>query len=110
VADGDGLENHCGGNVTVGSNPTPSADLQERPIGPVARLVRWDGLRRIRAHTAYAIRTTPTATAPPRSRQHHARGRRYDPAAATSSSAPYRYALKKLSIFSTAGSTYSGLS
>jgi hypothetical protein len=26
VADGDGLENHCGGNVTVGSNPTPSAD------------------------------------------------------------------------------------
>jgi hypothetical protein len=25
VADGDGLENHCGGNVTVGSNPTPSA-------------------------------------------------------------------------------------
>ena len=26
MADGDGLENHCGGNVTVGSNPTPSAD------------------------------------------------------------------------------------
>ena len=25
MADGDGLENHCGGNVTVGSNPTPSA-------------------------------------------------------------------------------------
>jgi hypothetical protein len=25
VADGDGLENHCGGNATVGSNPTPSA-------------------------------------------------------------------------------------
>jgi hypothetical protein len=25
VADGDGLENHCGSNVTVGSNPTPSA-------------------------------------------------------------------------------------
>ena len=21
----NGLENHCGGNVTVGSNPTPSA-------------------------------------------------------------------------------------
>ena len=31
MADGDGLENHCGGNVTVGSNPTPSAkDLQKR--------------------------------------------------------------------------------
>jgi hypothetical protein len=32
VADGDGLENHCGGNVTVGSNPTPSApDLENGP-------------------------------------------------------------------------------
>jgi hypothetical protein len=29
VADGDGLENHCGGNVTVGSNPTPSALTSE---------------------------------------------------------------------------------
>ncbi len=29
VADGDGLENHCGGNVTVGSNPTPSAPTSE---------------------------------------------------------------------------------
>ena len=33
----DGLENHCGGNVTVGSNPTPSADQVRRtgrtPIG-----------------------------------------------------------------------------
>ena len=28
MADGDGLENHCGGNVTVGSNPTPSAHDQ----------------------------------------------------------------------------------
>jgi hypothetical protein len=27
-----GLENHCGGNVTVGSNPTPSAyDLGKQP-------------------------------------------------------------------------------
>jgi len=24
-----GLENHCGGNVTVGSNPTPSALTSE---------------------------------------------------------------------------------
>jgi hypothetical protein len=30
VADGDGLENHCGGNVTVGSNPTPSAPTSAR--------------------------------------------------------------------------------
>jgi ubiquinone/menaquinone biosynthesis C-methylase UbiE len=30
VADGDGLENHCGGNVTVGSNPTPSASTERR--------------------------------------------------------------------------------
>jgi MinD-like ATPase involved in chromosome partitioning or flagellar assembly len=30
VADGDGLENHCGGNVTVGSNPTPSAFYGQR--------------------------------------------------------------------------------
>ena len=29
VADGDGLENHCGGNVTVGSNPTPSAPTSQ---------------------------------------------------------------------------------
>jgi hypothetical protein len=28
TADG-GLENHCGGNVTVGSNPTPSAPTSE---------------------------------------------------------------------------------
>jgi hypothetical protein len=26
-----GLENHCGGNVTVGSNPTPSADVGTGP-------------------------------------------------------------------------------
>jgi hypothetical protein len=25
VADGDGLENHCESDLTVGSNPTPSA-------------------------------------------------------------------------------------
>ena len=31
MADGDGLENHCGGNVTVGSNPTPSALKAARP-------------------------------------------------------------------------------
>jgi hypothetical protein len=31
VADGDGLENHCGGNVTVGSNPTPSAHQLGKP-------------------------------------------------------------------------------
>jgi len=24
-----GLENHCGGNVTVGSNPTPSAPTSQ---------------------------------------------------------------------------------
>ena len=54
-------------------------------------------LRRIRAHTAYAIRTTPT-------------GRLGELPALSSSPPLYRYALKKLSIFSTAGSTYSGLS
>jgi hypothetical protein len=32
VADGDGLENHCGGNVTVGSNPTPSAPDIGKPV------------------------------------------------------------------------------
>jgi hypothetical protein len=32
VADGDGLENHCGSDVTVGSNPTPSA--RPRKTGP----------------------------------------------------------------------------
>jgi RimJ/RimL family protein N-acetyltransferase len=35
VADGDGLENHCGGNVTVGSNPTPSAPPLRTPPGLV---------------------------------------------------------------------------
>ena len=35
MADGDGLENHWGGNVTVGSNPTPSADLQEHVRVPL---------------------------------------------------------------------------
>jgi hypothetical protein len=31
----EGLENHCGGNVTVGSNPTPSADQVETTLeGP----------------------------------------------------------------------------
>ena len=46
MADGDGLENHCGGNVTVGSNPTPSAltsktglDLGLCPLGSRPGLV-----------------------------------------------------------------------
>ena len=40
MADGDGLENHCGGNVTVGSNPTPSAERVKRPASrPPASLV-----------------------------------------------------------------------
>ena len=36
MADGDGLENHCGGNVTVGSNPTPSAIGQDREASTLA--------------------------------------------------------------------------
>lgn len=33
VVDGGGLENHCEGNLTVGSNPTTSANHPERCSG-----------------------------------------------------------------------------
>jgi hypothetical protein len=32
VVDGGGLENHCGGNSTGGSNPSPSASLRLRAL------------------------------------------------------------------------------
>ena len=53
MADGDGLENHCGGNVTVGSNPTPSAGARKlvldlglcrgagRSAAEFASIIRW---------------------------------------------------------------------
>ncbi len=34
VVEGDSLENYCGGNLTVGSNPTLSASRHERSEGP----------------------------------------------------------------------------
>ena len=40
MADGDGLENHCGGNVTVGSNPTPSADQLSVSVNTVTTHIR----------------------------------------------------------------------
>jgi hypothetical protein len=47
VADGDGLENHCDGNVTVGSNPTPSALTFENGSGRRVELSgRLQSLRR----------------------------------------------------------------
>jgi hypothetical protein len=47
VADGDGLENHCGGNVTVGSNPTPSADQRER-VRPLFEAADREGILELR--------------------------------------------------------------
>jgi hypothetical protein len=37
VDDWDGLENRCGGNSTVGSNPTPSA----MPILAAVKIRHW---------------------------------------------------------------------
>ena len=34
----DGLENRCGGNVTVGSNPTPSASFRHEEGPHIFRL------------------------------------------------------------------------
>jgi hypothetical protein len=70
VADGDGLENHCGGNVTVGSNPTPSAQPGTTALYLVYTLPSAvkDGVRRrlvawIAAGTSAGL--TITAAIPP---------------------------------------------
>ena len=39
MVDGGGLENHCGGNSTGGSNPSPSAKLRSRSFGGVRRFL-----------------------------------------------------------------------